>query len=872
MTESTGKTDLLDRLTGEIRDQRLDDDTVAAATERVWDTLQTELSTGEPLRSCADVQALLPAFVAGELPERRALLVGDHTRECVPCRRALLELRGGGDRTSASRAPVATGGGLPSWIKVAAAVVLMAGAGAIAMIAGGDFLAERRLTAQVASVDGSLQLVTRSDTVDLGAGDSVGARQRLRTAKDGGAFLRLADGSVVEMAARSELRLRASRQGTRIELDRGNIIVHAADQGRGRLGVTTNECDVTVKGTIFAVNHGLKGSRVSVIEGEVEVRQGGNQSVLLPGEQITTDDRLSTVAVADEISWSANADEHRRLLAELTQLQVEVADAVDIATPRTSTRLLDLVPADTVLYVAMPNLTEGLGTARRIFSSRLADSEVLREWWQREIVDRNIDSRIEESLDRLQFLGDAVGDEVVVALGASGLEDGGSIILLAELESPADFRALLEDHLTNQPDGAAPVQLLDDPGDPVHDGTEVVIWVADDLVAAARTADLIAGVAARLDGNPGTGFATTELHGQLSDRYARGVEWVLGVDLAVVIGEATNDTTTEEMAMMDRFGLLDATTLVLERRRAEIGSEIDAEIRFSDSRRGIAAWLAEPAPLATLDFVSSDATLVSAVAAKDGVELFDELMGMVATTGPDALTELESFENQFGIDLRDDLAAAIGGEGTFALDGPVIPVPTWKLILEVYDPATLEHTIGLVVDRANAELAANGADPITVETQTTDGQTLTTLRHPSSPVGFTYTMTDGFLVAGSNRWAVDQAVAVRSSGMGLAQSPAFRRLLPDNGFTDCSAVVYRNLSPILGILPESSLTGQLEGTETLKESAAPGMFCAYGFDDRILVAGSGPSLAGLAPLLGMQSLMELDRVRDREEDALSSPE
>ncbi len=325
--------------------------------------------------------------------------------------------------------------------------------------------------------------------------------------------------------------------------------------------------------------------------------------------------------------------------------------------------------------------------------------------------------------------------------------------------------------------------------------------------------------------------------------------------------------------MMERFGLLDATTMVLERHRDEIGSKIDAEIRFNGSRSGVAAWLAEPAPLATLDFISADAYLVSAAAAKDGAELFDELLGMVAESGPDALTELESFQNEIGIDLRDDLAAAIGGEGTFAVDGPILPLPTWKLILEVYDPETLRSTLETVVDRANTELAANGAEPITVETQTADGRTLTTLRHPSSPVGFTYTLTDGFLVAGSSRWAVEQAIAVRASGMGLARSAGFRELLPDNGFTDCSALIYRNLAPIIGVLPQAAMGEQLGQYESLlKDSAAPGLFCAYGLEDRILVAGSGPSLVGLAPLLGLQSLMEFDHIGEDRSDALSSAE
>jgi len=873
MTESKNTTDVLDRVAGEIHAQVLDEETVAAATERVWNAIHAEFAVDQPLRSCDDVQALLPAFVADELSEGKALLVGDHTRECVPCRRALLDLRNGARRADEPASPRIGKRGIPVWLRVAAAVVLMIGAGSTAWIMGGDFLAERNLTARVASIDGALQLVTDQQTVDLSAGDTIRAKQHIRASKDSGAFVRLADGSMIEMAPRSEIALRGSRRGTTIELGRGNIIVHAAKQDRGRLEVTTDDCEVSVKGTIFAVNHGLKGSRVSVIEGEVEVRQSGMQAMLLPGEQITTDASLEPVAIEDEIAWSANAEEHRALLAELTKLQIEVAEAVDIAVPRTSTRLLDLAPADTVLYIAMPNLTEGLGAARQVFSSRLADSEVLRDWWQREIVAKKIDTRIEDSLDQLQFLGDAIGDEVVVAVGSGTIAGDAAPLVLAELDDPQSFRALLEDHLANHSGGPAPVQLLDDPYEPVADGAEVLIWVSDDLVAAAGSADLIQGVAARLDGSSPETFVDSELHQRIAERYASGVEWLVGFDMQQVVAEATADTDPEDAAVMERLGLAGATTMVLERHRAEIGSAIDAEIRFSGSRHGVAGWLAAPAPLSTLDFVSQDAYLVFAAAAKDGIDLFDELLGMVAEVGPDALNELEGFEDELGIDLREDLARAIGGEGTFAIDGPILPIPTWKLILEVYDPQTLEHTIERLVDRANAELAANALPPISVEVRSAGGRALTTLSHPSSPVALTYTMTDGFMVAGSNRWAVEQAIAVRDSGMGLAKSAAFRDLLPDNGYTDCSALVYRNLSPIVGMLPPGAMGDQLGSYESLlKDSAAPGLFCAYGLDDRILIAGSGPSLVGLAPLLGLQSLMDVDQIAADASDELSSPQ
>ncbi len=54
-----------------------------------------DLAVNRPFSSCEDFQAEIPAYVAGTLTEARALLVGDHTRECVPCRRALMDHRSG---------------------------------------------------------------------------------------------------------------------------------------------------------------------------------------------------------------------------------------------------------------------------------------------------------------------------------------------------------------------------------------------------------------------------------------------------------------------------------------------------------------------------------------------------------------------------------------------------------------------------------------------------------------------------------------------------------------------------------------------------------------------------------------------------------
>src|SRR5437764_730486 len=60
---------------------------------RVWARIGNELapashvsSSVEQIRTCEDYTALIPEFVAGRLSQARALLVRDHTHECVACR------------------------------------------------------------------------------------------------------------------------------------------------------------------------------------------------------------------------------------------------------------------------------------------------------------------------------------------------------------------------------------------------------------------------------------------------------------------------------------------------------------------------------------------------------------------------------------------------------------------------------------------------------------------------------------------------------------------------------------------------------------------------------------------------------------------
>ncbi len=852
MTDRHHDNDSIDRAAAEIRAQKIDDATARRITDKVGERLGIGRESHRPLSSCADFQAEIPAFVAGSLPEARALLVGDHTRECVPCRRVLMEARGSATPVSPQRYRRETPRWLGAALRVAAAAILLLG-GIATVRAIGNVMIDRNLRASVETVDGSLQLVETNSSRKLAANAGVRSRQVLRTARNSGAMLHLADGSLVEMDERSELQLRASRRGTTIDLARGNIIVHAADQGGGQLFVATNDCEVAVKGTIFAVNHGLKGSRVSVIEGEVEVHEGSSSALLRPGDQITTGDRLRRVPLEEEISWSRDAAKHKALLRELTDLRRVIANVVDHAPPRTSTFLLDLAPGDTLVYAAMPNISGDLDEARAAFYERLASSEVLAEWWQENVVAHGADEEIDRLLDRLQPIGDAIGAEAIVTVPISAIRDQGLPLFMAELDDPASFRDLLttvvED--ANAEAGESPVALLvDEPQTASSGSAEVFMWVEGNLFAASGNLDVLQELAHRVSDPEARTFMGSPLHTQLTEIYAGGVSWLLGADLAAAIAEGTSEISEEEAANMDRLGMLDASTMVIERHRDGEWYATNAEVRFSEKRRGVMAWLADPAPMGSLEFVSPDAYVAASAVTKDAAEMFDDLLGFAAAQNQQTVEQLHLFQQIIGIDLREDFAATIGGEATFALDGPMLPVPSWKLIVEVYDPGTLIHTMERAVDLINLKFAAEDAPQLVFEASEVSGRTYYTISREGLDLQVVFTNVDGYLVAAPSHALIEQSIAYRAAGATLASSGVFQALLPDNGYTVCSALVYRDLGSLIDAIPPEML-GELEFADALSDGLSQGLACVFAEDDRITASATGGSLIGLASTLGM---------------------
>jgi uncharacterized protein (TIGR03435 family) len=178
------------------------------------------------------------------------------------------------------------------------AMVAASAAVFLAVVIGGIVRWQAGSFAVVESADGSLYRIVNGKTQRILVGERLDAGQTLRTNGGASAVFKIADGSLVELRSKSELSLELAEDGgPRIHLNQGGIIVKAAKQQKGRrLYVKTKDVNVSVIGTVFLVNAEEEGSRVAVIEGEVQVQQGNVAQTLLPGEQVVTNSAMARLA------------------------------------------------------------------------------------------------------------------------------------------------------------------------------------------------------------------------------------------------------------------------------------------------------------------------------------------------------------------------------------------------------------------------------------------------------------------------------------------------------------------------------------------------------------------------------------------------
>jgi len=823
--------ELLDQATRAMRTAAPDGGELSDSAEKVAGRLGIAFADdANAIKSCEDMRPLLDAYRAGTLSVGQTLLVEAHLHECGVCYR---RFRGvGAVNWSAPKV-------MPARTKVRPWAMAWAMAASLAVAAAGLFVYQAYwkvppgVRAEVQSIDGSASLITDSGDRLMNAGAQLHEGDVLRTSGGSHAVLRLADGSTVEMNERSAVSIGARGHNVTVDLDHGALIVKAAQRKSGHLYVQTDDCRVGVTGTVFSVDAGIKGSRVAVVQGAVEVRHAGVRSMVHAGDEFTTSQNLVPEPVSEQVAWSPNRDEYLGLLAQLTLLEHKIAQ-IPLPQPRYGSDLLSRMPVETQLYVSIPNLGDFVTQAKAIFEDQLKQSSALQQWWNSGKQDKT--AELDALVNKLHDLSQYVGDEMVIV--ALKQQTGAGFAVVADVQR-GGLADLLKQEFASDAHGKLTV--LDEDG--LHatsgggQGNGGYALVREKEVVFSNSIDTLKTIDAQLDAGA-SGFANSEFGQRITAAYNRGAGIILAANLQQMVGEMASHGGTHATSLMQESGMGGVRYLIAEHRETNGATENHLNLQFAGNRQRVASWLGAPAAVGSLDFVSPNAALVFAGVTKEPSAIVDDMVAMMSTQ-ENGTDEFNKAQEELGIDIRNDLAGNLGGEFLFALDGPVLPTPAWKAVIEVRDSGRFETTLEQLVQAVDNHMQGKDAHGVTISKDQSGAQTFYEVHNSTTgAIVAEYTYASGYLVMAQTRALLMEALQTHASGNTLGHASSFKALLPVDQNENYSAVAYQNLGPVVTPLL-SQLNG--EAADAIRKLAAdsrPTAICAWGKDAGIEIASN----------------------------------
>jgi hypothetical protein len=783
-----------DQLLKEMREESAPPEQAAAARDRVWEHL-----AGATSRACTEFRAELSAYVAGGIAESRRLLIEDHLGRCPECRRALAGEKGERQVLSLPPAPRERWPNWTCWAVAAGAVLAVLYLGREAVDSA---LAPSGPRATVISATGGVYRLHPGQAPEsaLATGAALAEGDVVRTTAGSRAMLQLSDGSRLEMNERTEVAVRAAWSGQTIRLDRGDIIVEAAPQRRGRLRVVTGDSIASVQGTVFAVSSGTAGSVVAVVEGSVEVSQPGSRRILTRGQQAATHRALEQIGVRHATSWSQNAERYFALLAEFSQIEKELAQTAPAL--RTEARLLRYLPAGVEVYFAVPNLEGTIRQALYLVDQRARENAVLHEWWSSAPA-----QELRENLDRIQAAAPYLGEEVLFVLAADAARANGKIPLLLAQIQPDRQEALRQalDRIAEDQARKLPYQIS-----------------PKGLLLVSDSATHLGMMSAQLGAGAGSAFAS-----EIARRYEAGVSWLAGIDVAA-LGRPLQQTTQGRLLGLPNMGYL-----FFEQRWGRGRDDNEAVLSFQGLRTGIASWLAPPGSAGSLTYVSAEAVLALSASTRNPQQAFHEI---VSLTGQDDefAANLRKFEAETGINVGGDIAGSLGTDFTLAVERFSLPIPGWVAIFEVVRPDTLEDTVRRLADSFNRSLGPEDAGHRMSFTQeTVNGRSWSALQAGGGPMTVYWTHDRGYLIASMDRALAARAIGIREAGTSLTRSAAFQERFPVTGGMHHSGFLWLNTS---GVLAELAGLVESPAVRSLLGSREPVLVVVDGEMERIHAA------------------------------------
>ncbi|HYL47196.1 MAG TPA: hypothetical protein VEU52_09210 [Candidatus Limnocylindrales bacterium] len=520
------------------------------------------------------------------------------------------------------------------------------------------------------------------------------------------------------------------------------------------------------------------------------------------------------------------------VLEELSKIIGKFQSCVQFPPARGESRLMALEPDSTVAYVAVPNYGEVTNQALQIFRQELKENSVLRDWWQHGSMAAT-GPMLEVAVEKFSEFSGYLGNEMAIAGSVEGRDP--KLLIAAEVRKPGlkEFLAQIVKQYGGQ---STPVRIFDAKefaeATEMSAGKNLLVLVRPDYMVASLDLATLRSFNARLDQeNPG--FSSTPFGQRIAQAYQGRVTILEAVDIHKIL-MLIPITTEKDKTMLEQTGLVDLKYWISRRLSVEGKSVSEGEVSFTRPRRGAMAWLAPPAALGSLDFVSPSPVAVVSLKLKNPAEIYDNVRALSTASNPNSFAMVDAFEHSLNVSVRNDVLGQLGGEITGELVSYSQQQAVFRSIVSVKDPARLQQSLNTLLSAVTGPPAKSEAD----------GVTYYTLPIPSAkpPMEIDYAFVDGYLVSGSSREVVAEAVRLHKNGGALAKTERFRAALPPGHGSEFSALLYEDpiavialnagkTSPIL-----TSVFSRLSGQEP------PVVACAYGEEKAIRAMSTSPAV------------------------------
>ena len=181
--------------------------------------------------------------------------------------------------------------------------------------------------------------------------------------------------------------------------------------------------------------------------------------------------------------------------------------------------------------------------------------------------------------------------------------------------------------------------------------------------------------------------------------------------------------------------------------------------------------------------------------------------------------------------------------------------PTWRLALRVNDAVGLQQTFSKLLSASRMDVKHLAEGKFTVHSFQIPSQ--------PEPLSINYAFADGYLLVGSSRVTVSEALRVHQAGESLAKSAKFRAALPDNQAQVASALYYQNVGSWMSMVMKQLPAEFTQSLPPLSTTDMPSAVSAIYGSDRAIRATGGNNTTNSAVVMVIAAMAIPNLLRAR---------